>query len=106
MMMMVELIESPGELNPGDIVIYPSMGNLLTAHIEQKPVLRSQNSAWYNKTKCKVPTLTKTVTSQKWENGIRVPYQVSLVYQVFGFEKFEKVKYIDFSGKRILRVIK
>lgn len=105
MIMTIDLIESPEELNPGDIVIYPSMGNLLTAQIEKKPVLRS-SSTWYNKTKCKVPTLTKTVTSQKWENGIRVPYQVPLVYQVFGFEKFEKVKYIDFSGKRILRVVK
>jgi hypothetical protein len=104
--MTVELIESPEELNPGDIVIYPSMGNLLTAQIEQKPVLRKQSSTWYNRTKCKVPTLTETVTSQKWENGIRVLYHVPLEYQIFGFEKFEKVKYINFTNKRILRVVK
>lgn len=97
MRMTVELIESPEELEPGDIVIYPSMGNLLTAQIEKKPVRDTRYQGWYKATRCKISTDSKM---------IKISIQVPLEYQVFRFEKFEKVKYINFTSKRILRVIK
>lgn len=100
MIMTMELIESPEELNPGDIIIYCSHGNLLTAQIEKKPVRDTRYQEWYKRTRCKISTDSKMITSYKWN------VQVPLEYQVFRFEKFEKVKYINFTNKRILRVVK
>lgn len=106
MTMMVELVESPEELNPGDIIIYCSHGNLFTAQIEKKPVRDTRYQEWYKATRCKIPTDSKMITSHKWNGAVKIPIQVPLEYQIFGFEKFEKVKYINFTNKRILRVVK
>jgi hypothetical protein len=102
---LIELVTSPEDLNPGDVVVYASMGRLLTARIEKKPVKDSRYGDYYKMTRCTVPIEEKVITSQKWQNGPLVDYNFTYSYQVFKLEDFTKVKYIRFTGGQILKVV-
>lgn len=107
MIITTEIVKSPEDLEPGDIIIYGKGGRLMTARIEKKPEKDRKYSDWYKTTRCKVPVERKTISTHQWNNGTSVPVNHELVYPVFGLENFEKVKYLRFvENEKILRLIK
>jgi hypothetical protein len=106
---LVELVTSPEDLNPGDVVVYASMGRLLTARIEKKPVKDSRYGMGYFKsTRCLVCNKVFEKSTQKWDSKTKSYSPVIVKYNIqeYGFENFNKVKYITFRhGGGIFKVI-
>lgn len=96
-----EIITSPEELNPGDIIIYGNGGRLMTAKIQKKPVLDTRYGLKYFKsTRCLVCNEIKKVDSTKWDPKTRTYNPVVLEYKIqkFELENFNTIKYITFRA--------
>jgi hypothetical protein len=107
--LLVELVTSPEDLEPGDVVVYASMGKFMTAKIEKKPALDTRyGMSYFKSTRCLVCNKVLEITTQKWDSATRSYSPVILKYndQEYGFENFNKVKYITFRhGGGIFKVI-
>lgn len=106
--LLVELVASPEDLEPGDVVVYASLGKFLTAKIQKKPVHDTRYGVEYFKsTRCLVCNEVKEVSTNRWDSKTRsyTPVIVKYNIQKFDLENFNKVKYITFSRKELFKVI-
>ena len=97
----VELITSPEDLEPGDVVVYGNSSGLRTAKILKKPVLDTRYGMKYFKSaRCLVCNEIKKVNSTKWDPKTRSYSPVVLEYNIqkFDLENFNKTKYITFRA--------
>lgn len=95
----VELVMSPADLEPGDIVIYGSSNGLRTAKIQKKPAIDTRyGMQYYKSTRCLVCNEIMKVNSTKWDPKTRIYNPVVLEYNIqkFDLENFNKTKYITF----------
>ena len=105
----VELVTSPEDLEPGDVVVYGNSSGLRTAKIQKKPVLDTRYGLKYFKsTRCSVCNEIKKVDITKWDHKTRTYNPVVLEYKIqkFELENFNTIKYITFrSDTPIFRVV-
>lgn len=97
----VELVTSPGDLEPGDVVVYGNSSGLRTAKIQKKPVLDTRYGLKYFKSaRCLVCTEIMKVNSTKWNHKTRNYDPVVLEYKIqkFELENFNTIKYITFRS--------
>ena len=106
---LIEIVTSPEDLKPGDVVIYGTVNGLRTAKVEKKPTLGTKYSIRYFKpTRCLVSNEIRKVNSNKWDVKTRFYLPVVLEYniQIFDLENFNRVKYITFHpDSPIIRII-
>lgn len=99
--MLTELI-NPEDLEPGDVVIYPSLTEMRTAKIVKKPtkVTTTYNNIQYHSyktTRCLVNVQYKPVPGYNPQNR-------TYGEQQFSIDEFNVTKYIRFSNP-VLKVI-
>lgn len=106
--MLVELITSPEDLEPGDVVVYASMSKFLTAKIVKKPVLVIKyGRSYFKSTRCMVYSEVLEIHRTQRYGTITKPLILKYNIQKYNLNDFNKVKYINFQfGSGIFKVIK
>lgn len=95
--MLTELI-NPEDLEPGDVIIYPSLTEMRTAKIMRKPTKVVSNGGlyhYYKTTRCLVNVEEKQIPGR---------YKIVRKVQMFSVDEFNVTKYIRFSNP-VLKVI-
>lgn len=107
--LLIELITSPEDLEPGDVVVYASGSNFRTAKILKKPVLDTKYGiTCFKLTKCMICNEVIGKPTTRWFSitNSYEPIMIKNNIQKYDLENFNKVKYIRFRfGNLIFKVI-